>query len=125
MGSRHLGFSNCEASLPCGVWDLPGPGIETVSPILAGGFLTTGPSGKSSWDINQKQEQYLIFHPLRAHLHHRFNNSYILASSTAVEIKIALLLLFSPWGMSDPLRPCGLQTSPFFTITQFFQTHVH
>ena len=29
------------------MWDLPGPGIESVSPALAGGFLTTGPPGKS------------------------------------------------------------------------------
>ena len=30
-----------------GMWDLPGPGIESVSPALAGGFLTTVPPGKS------------------------------------------------------------------------------
>ena len=29
------------------MWDLPGPGIEPVSPSLAGGFLTTAPPGKS------------------------------------------------------------------------------
>ena len=29
------------------VWDLPRPGIKPVSPALAGGFLTTGPPGKS------------------------------------------------------------------------------
>ena len=29
------------------MWDLPGPGIEPLSPALAGGFLTTGPPGKS------------------------------------------------------------------------------
>ena len=28
-------------------WDLPGPGMEPVSPALAGGFSTTGPPGKS------------------------------------------------------------------------------
>ena len=28
------------------MWDLPGPGLETVSPALAGGFLTTVPPGK-------------------------------------------------------------------------------
>ena len=27
------------------VWDLPVPGIEPVSPALAGEFLTTGPPG--------------------------------------------------------------------------------
>ena len=29
------------------MWDLPGPGLEPVSPALAGGFLTTEPPGKS------------------------------------------------------------------------------
>ncbi|KAJ8790669.1 hypothetical protein J1605_021267 [Eschrichtius robustus] len=28
------------------MWELPGPGIEPVSPALAGGFLTTVPPGK-------------------------------------------------------------------------------
>ena len=36
------------------MWDLPGPGLEPVSPALAGGFLTTAPPGKSlqvhSWE---------------------------------------------------------------------------
>ena len=61
MGSRHAGFSSCGsqvlehrlrscgtwALLLRGMWDLPGPGIEPVSPALAGGFLTTVPPGKS------------------------------------------------------------------------------
>ena len=29
------------------MWDLPGPGLEPVSPALGGGFLTTAPPGKS------------------------------------------------------------------------------
>ena len=29
---------------------LPGPGVELVSPALAGGFLTTGPPGKPLGD---------------------------------------------------------------------------
>ena len=29
------------------MWDLPGPGLEPVSPALAGGFLTTAPPGTS------------------------------------------------------------------------------
>ena len=59
-GSRHAGFSSCGswalerrlsscgawASLLRGMWDLPRPGIEPVSPALAGGFLTTAPPGK-------------------------------------------------------------------------------
>ena len=31
-----------------GMWNLPGPGIEPVSPALEDGFFTSGPPGKSS-----------------------------------------------------------------------------
>ena len=33
------------------MWDLPGPGLESVSPALAGGFLTTAPPGKPSLNV--------------------------------------------------------------------------
>ena len=41
-------LSSCgpQAKLPCGMWDLPGAGIEPVSPALAGRFLIIGPPGK-------------------------------------------------------------------------------
>ena len=59
-GSRQAYFSSCGSrALECrlsscgawaellrGMWDLPGPGIEPVSPALAGGFLSTVPPGK-------------------------------------------------------------------------------
>ena len=66
-GSRCVGFSSCStqaqqlwlvgsrarlsscgtrAYLLCGIWDLPGAGIEPMPPALAGGFLTTAPPGK-------------------------------------------------------------------------------
>ena len=52
-GSRALGrrLSNCgsRAQLLRGMWDLPRPGLEPVSPALAGGFLTTPPPGKPKW----------------------------------------------------------------------------
>ena len=43
-------LSSCvtQVWLPQGMWNLPGPGLEPVSPVLAGGFPTTGPPGKSS-----------------------------------------------------------------------------
>ena len=52
MGSRHAGFSSCgtRAELLRGMWDLPGPGLEPVSPALAGRFSTTAPPGRPhSW----------------------------------------------------------------------------
>ena len=33
------------------LWNLPGLGIEPLSSALAGGFLTTGPPGKSSMEV--------------------------------------------------------------------------
>ena len=43
----RLSSCGARAYLLCSMWNLPGPGIEPVSPALAGGFLTTVPSGKS------------------------------------------------------------------------------
>ena len=49
-GSRTCGLASwgAQAQLPCRMWNLPAPGIEPMSPALAGGFFTTGPLGKSS-----------------------------------------------------------------------------
>ena len=48
-GSRRVGFSSCgtQAQLLHSMWDLPGPGIEPMSPALAGRFLKTVPPGCS------------------------------------------------------------------------------
>ena len=61
MGSRHTGFSSCGSQAlerrlnSCGtrarslrsMWDPPGPGIEPLSPALAGRLSTTALPGKS------------------------------------------------------------------------------
>ena len=43
--------SSCgpQAQLSQGMWDLPGPGIEPVSPALAGRLPTTEPTGSPWW----------------------------------------------------------------------------
>ena len=45
-------LSNCgsRAQLLWGMWDLPRPGLEPVSPALAGRFSTTVPPGKP-WTV--------------------------------------------------------------------------
>ena len=43
---RRLSSYGTQAQLLHSMWDLPGPGLEPVSPALAGGFLTTAPPGK-------------------------------------------------------------------------------
>ena len=41
--------------MPRGMWDLPGPELEPVSPALAGGFKTTAPPGKPLNESLSKQ----------------------------------------------------------------------
>ena len=75
MGSRRAGFSSCgvwalehrlsscgaQASLHRGRWDLPGPGLEPMSPALAGIFPTTVPPGKpSSFKVLKDKNQFEI-----------------------------------------------------------------
>ena len=49
-GFQACRLSSCglQAQLLRSVWDLPGPGLEPVSPALAGRFLTTAPLGSPS-----------------------------------------------------------------------------
>ena len=46
-----------------GMWDLPRPGIESVSAALAGGFLTIGPPGKSFCSILKQILDMMTFYP--------------------------------------------------------------
>ena len=48
---RRLSSCGARALLLHSMWDLPGPGIEPVSPASAGGFLTTVPPGKSLYHL--------------------------------------------------------------------------
>ena len=46
LQTRRLSNRGSRAQLLCGMWDLPRPGLEPVSPALAGRFSTTAPPGK-------------------------------------------------------------------------------
>ena len=46
LQTRRLSNCGSRAQLLHGMWDLPGPGHEPVSPALAGRFSTTAPPGK-------------------------------------------------------------------------------
>ena len=77
-----------------GTWDPPGAGIKLMSPGLAGGFLTTGPPGKSP--------EFLDF-----------------LCDTLSSCKAGLLPIFSLWGtVSLHILPtCILESNccvPFF-----------
>ena len=46
LQARRLSNCGSRAQLLHGMWDLPKPGLEPVSPALAGRFSTTAPPGK-------------------------------------------------------------------------------
>ena len=46
LQTRRLSSCGSRAQLLRGMWDPPRPGLEPVSPALAGGFSTTVPPGK-------------------------------------------------------------------------------
>ena len=48
---HRLSNRGSRAQLLHGMWDLPRPGLEPVSPALAGRFPTTVPPGKPCWKI--------------------------------------------------------------------------
>ena len=49
LRTRRLSNCGSRAQLLCGMWDLPRPGLEPVSPALAGRLSTTAPPGKPSF----------------------------------------------------------------------------
>ena len=46
LQSCRLSSCGSRAQMLCGMWDLPRPGLEPVSPALAGRLSTTAPPGK-------------------------------------------------------------------------------
>ena len=51
LQTRRLGSCGSQAQSLCGMWDLPRPGLEPLSPALAGRFSTTAPPGKPLMNI--------------------------------------------------------------------------
>ena len=51
-GSRRAGSVVVAHGPSCGMWDLPRPGLEPVSPALAGRLSTTAPPGKPLYVSN-------------------------------------------------------------------------
>ena len=60
---QTLRLSNCgsRAQLLRGMWDLPRPGLEPVSPVLAGRFSTTAPPGKPSNDFLFRNTDLVVY----------------------------------------------------------------
>ena len=73
-----------------GMWDLPGPGLEPVSPALAGGFLTTAPPGKSPAIISSN----IFFFPILSHISFRLSNKVNVRLSGNIPQLLDVLVFF-------------------------------
>ena len=56
LQTRRLSNCGSQAHLLRGIWDLPRPGLEPVSPALAGRLPTTAPPGKPFYGFNLSAE---------------------------------------------------------------------
>ena len=108
----HSGCSGCglRSQLPRGVWDLPGSGIEPVSLVMAGGFLTTGPPRKPQPEI------FLKYH--------------LLGNSLAVQwlelgAFTAVAQVESPVGELSKISPTAEHGQKKFTCKQFCCNIIH
>ena len=62
LHTRRLSNCGSRAQLLRGMWDLPRPGLEPVSPALAGRFSTTAPPGKPSLEFLMFILNFFSFH---------------------------------------------------------------
>ena len=92
-GSQALefGLSSCEkqAQMLPGMWDHPTPGIEPMSLALQGGFLTTGPPGKS----------YVLFFKCLFYNNYRYTRSYKDSAEFLCGLHSTSLMLIFYFGM--------------------------
>ena len=64
LQTHRLSSCGSRAQLLRGMWDLPRPGLEHVSPALAGRFSTTAPPGKPKYPSFTRACVYLLTGPL-------------------------------------------------------------
>ena len=86
LQARRLSSCGAWAQLLHGLWDLPGPRIEPLSPALAGGFLTTEPPGKSLYYCFQNQSSdgyFSSFQPF-ANYNKQLHTSFHMEASVSI-----------------------------------------
>ena len=58
LQTRRLSNCGSQAQLLRGMWDLPRPGLEPVSPALAGRLPTTVPPGKPELVVFERENSF-------------------------------------------------------------------
>ena len=73
LQTHRLSSCGSRAQLLRDMWDLPRPGLEPVSPALAGGFSTTAPPGKPPDIITFYLKQNTCVYPMGHRINHNEN----------------------------------------------------
>ena len=68
LQTRRLSSCGSRAQLLRGMWDLPRPGLEPVSPALASRFSTTAPPGKPPKHLFNLVDHMFISAPTKQYL---------------------------------------------------------
>ena len=103
------------------MWDLPGTGIEPVSPATSGGFLTTGPPGKSqSFFLIETQNSLILLLFAIWHLGAGFPRPPAITGATGFKSQILALsphlLISARWGFR-------FVTAAFLTSSSVWPVH--
>ena len=108
---RRLSSCGSRAQLLRGMWDLPRPGLEPVSPALAGRFSTTAPPGKppsfndyeqccckhqcACFSVNMSIHFYCVHRCLKKQVYHSYLKVFA-NSNIEIICESASIVLFFP-----------------------------
>ena len=95
LQTRRLSSCGSRAYLLRGMWDLPRPGLEPVSPALAGRFSTTAPPGKPlqlilavSWERRQKAGRRVSTPSSSFPPDQRSSSAFLVAGAAALAVSL-------------------------------------
>ena len=111
LQTRRLSSCGSWAQLLHGMWDLPRPGLEPLSPALAGGFSTTAPPGKPGMIVLGPRFQrslaipavYIIWLPSKLYCFKTVARIYLKSWNPIKILKVHTVQLVNMLKKLDPL----------------------
>ena len=130
LQTRRLSSCGSQAQLLHGMWDLPRPGLEPMSPALAGRFSTTAPPGKPQ-DYCFFIMFFVQFYSLNMSLHYFDKLRFLKMQRNLVPTKSGMwsqVLCVSDsvyWPYKERINHMGAHKMNLPAPHLFFITHTH